>query len=85
MSKIKTLNTPSGVIQIDVAYPIPTGVGGKYAWSIDMEVGDSFLTEDHLLMVKIVSWCKRNGHKEQFISRKEEGKIRIWKTKKENT
>lgn len=61
-----------------------TGLGRKmntkYPFS-KMEVGDSFLAENRSVYNSATHWAFRERNDWQFKTRREDGKIRIWRTK----
>lgn len=72
------------IVDEDVLVPTPANM--KYPFGI-MDVGDSFFVEDcnENLRNKITlagrQWSKRRGSERTFVSRKEDGGIRFWRTK----
>ena len=63
--------------EIEKDVPIPATTK-KYPWN-DMNVGDSFLVPDG--ETKGMSATHRRKHREEHVTRKVEGGIRIWRTK----
>lgn len=68
--------------QIERNIPIPPRTYGsnsvKYAFALQMEVGDSVLVETRRIASAVSNRLKLSGYK--FVTRKVEGGIRVWRT-----
>lgn len=68
--------------QIERNIPIPPRMYGskstKYAFALQMEVGDSVLVQTRPIASAISNRLKISGYK--FATRKVEGGIRVWRT-----
>lgn len=67
-------------IEKGIALPqIKSSRGNGYPFA-EMEVGDSFITENKSVSASSIQFCKKNPDK-AFTSRKVEGGYRIWRVK----
>lgn len=69
---------PNGAIKIDKGVPIPPRRAGahKYPW-YDMEIGDSFFTEEEKVRAAASKIGPRTGHR--YATRAEGDGYRVWR------
>lgn len=71
------------MVKIEKSVPIPEGSGKgskKYPFG-EMEVGDSFYTENNGVVASVSYWRSRNAPNKEFVTRKEGEGRRVWRIK----